>query len=1135
MDRNRYQIYGGVILALAALFWAWLPVDAATNDDDWLRISGEKGFFFNYLSGANPDSLNPWDQGFSFTQSFLLDLEGEFGNGYTLQGHLVDLPNAPGQLFLEIKGEHAGMRFGDGVLGEFNSPLTNWSGSYNGLAGYLKNNRSQLNLVYANPTALAYRESILFKTGQNYAYLTYQPIKEGSLQVRRQGELLTEGFDYQINYFSGKLELLFYPSNELQLDLEYQYAVSEVLGNQFTAISQRNTWGNYSFGFDYFGSQANNDGEPLLLGEVKQATAFNLGGLNFGLKSADWKWDLEYWSSMELSNGSSWDYLDNMEGSAIETDLFVNSTDPLNWYSGSSGSGRISLNITPLQDLQHIINGVASLEADFQLQRNGDSVAFYHDFGSDRDFNLIEELSVFFYGQGQDLKIEMQLITNENNYYYSNFRTNGDGWVELNFPLDLAKLSSLGLPDLSKIRYLKFVISSPDGNAVASKVYFAPFKVINRSSAEQRWSELSVSPGSNLSVSSEPPYDPLDPLNPDQEHNLKLNYNLINATGWASVSYQPFVVIDASSYSSLKLLLRSSAPVRVSLFSERGQQEYLLAEFDLLASGWQEYTASLAGIPKRVLERMERLTIRLSNSAGGAQELGVDQIRVCDRVMADADAVKMKGNYQSGAWRNQVELTRYNPGFHDLDKAYNYQNQNLRNLTEFNGAEWRFRSDLQSYSQGDLANGYPLDGNRFEVALGRGGTNLSLFRSNEAVIGETDPGLQGERTESKLVLNQQWADWNFDLKRRTFQDDLTGTTDDTTDTVTLRYQRNTWWAMGQVWRESALNGQSNTNTDGSNYGFGYDPPGINRFQLNGGTVQVVSGDGDYSRYFWQSDLAYAVTKWLQLNGNLKDFRAPEGDRESLIADYTSHLSLLLTPDSAFNIRVDQNWRDWTLLSNENSRQYTQDYQSSYHWGTSERLTVFLRLEELTAITGATNGSRYGLNTDLIILKPWLTQLAAEFNGNQNDTVLLDSEQSSYNLNLKNSLQQQEQLFYWGAWSDGNVTGETWDRRMLQVGWEDRLGKSWRYGLRLDAGQESNEDGQALIWGAGGFLHLNQAPHYLEFNLRRQTYSYYPWILSLDYRVLKGDLYSLNLHGDYQQNLISGRDLIIRADLLFYLR
>lgn len=93
---------------------------------------------------------------------------------------------------------------------------------------------------------------------------------DGTLQVYRGGRQLIDTVDYQFDPFTGKLELLFYPETDLQLDVKYDYAVSEVLGNRFLALSDSFSLGQHTAGFAFFGSPFQRKSEPILLGEVKQ-------------------------------------------------------------------------------------------------------------------------------------------------------------------------------------------------------------------------------------------------------------------------------------------------------------------------------------------------------------------------------------------------------------------------------------------------------------------------------------------------------------------------------------------------------------------------------------------------------------------------------------------------------------------------------------------------------------------------------------------------------------------------------------------------------------------------------------------------------------------------------------------------
>jgi len=1125
MNSGRLNAIGLLAWLLVVAFPS--PAKAAT---DWLNISGEKGFSLAYFNGSNNylSSADDWlTPGFSFSQSLTLEVTGEFSSGYTLEGRLVDQPNAPLQLFMGIKGENAGLQFGDGNLAAFSTALTEWSGEFNGLEAYLKNQRHLLKLAYANPTGIAYRENLVVESGRSCVYLTHLPIKEGTLKVFRDGAQLIEGVDYQLNYFNGKMELQFYVDNDTRLDLEYQYLPSEVLGNTFLAVNERTAWDNQWAGFEYFSSQTRKENEAVLLGETRQPNFFDLTGVSYGFQTNSWKWDFEYWQSAEVQ-GRSWNYIDNMEGTEMETEVFTGTTDPFKWYTGGCGSGYGKLDgVTWSQDPQHTREGESSLIWNYDLKRTGDTAYLFHDFGSYRDFSLLSHLNDWVYLNGQDLIFRVELITSENNYYYYEEILNGVGWNELEISLDSAKLQTMGVPALSRVRYLKFSLSSISGSSANGRLYLAPVTVTGKSDAAQRWSNIRTDPGSTATVSSEAEIVPGEGVD---NRILKINGNFFTAAGWVKVTYEPSVMMDISSYRELKLWLNSSNPVTVGVIALRDGEEYQLGTVTVAAGGWREYSIDLGDIPTRILERLEALTLSLTG--GGSWELKVDSIRVVGRSAPDATAVKARGEYQAGAWRSHTEIEELSPGFRDLDSSSNYHAENMRNITEYTGEKWRVRSDLRTYESEDAAKGYPLLGRRGTLEIGNDGTKITVTRVREE-IAPSDPE-SGDRAETLLRLNQQWGDWNFDLERRAIDDLIGEDLVEHSDSATVKYRGNLWWLTTQLWRDEAAVDRVNSTKRGGNYGLGVNFNELSRLQLNGGQVTQNDATGTNRRNFWRSDLSYALTSWLRLNGLVKSVTDPD-DAEGIISDLQSNLGLEITPRAGLNITLGRNRRDWTEAETGDIAQRTETIQTSYSWGAAQKITGFFQAEELEYDAAETFGSHYGISGDLNLAGQWLTQFTAEYDGNAGRTLLYESAEANYKFSVKNSLPRENIIFYWGGWTEGEDESDSWDRRLLQAGLEKQSPSLGRYGAKLDLGLETDAGITGVIWGTGWFIFRDRRPHCFQAALNYQTYTDYIWKASFDYRFSKNDSVSFNLHGDFFDYTSAKHNLIIRADLLFYLR
>jgi hypothetical protein len=1126
MDRIRLLSIFRIIPLIALVFvCCGLPV----SGEDWLDISGEKGFSFSYLDGSG--SSNWLGQGLTFSQSLLLDLKGGFGEDYRLDGHLADQPNAPLQLFFSLKGEKAGLQFGNGNLGSFSTGLTPWSGEFNGLEGYLQNNRHQLKLAYANPTGIPVKESVIIKSGRNYAYLSYRPLRQQSLKVFAAGKQLSEGLDYTVDYFTGELKLLAFMSDETRLDLDYQYIPGSVLGNQFIAVKEQSTWDRYKLGVEYFGSQSQQDSGPILLGETKKFNTFDLIGANSGFHWSGWDWDVEYWASQERKEVSGWDYIDSMDGEEIATELFPGSSDPLGWNVYSTGSGCLGMSkISPFQDVRHTRDNQLSLVLNCRLQRTGDAVGIYHDFGVYRDFNRFSVLNFWIYLNGQNLELEVQLITSENNYYFERFSlSQKTGWQQLAMLMDPLRINRMGLADLGKIRYLKLHLSSPSGDDLNDTIYLAPLIAVEKSSAVQRWSKTETSPGGSIVVHS---VSELVAGSETANQVLQLDYS-IPAEGWISVAYQPAMPIDLSRYRKLKFYLNSTGSLRLTVLAGRGEVMFSLGQVEVVTAGaWSEYLISLDGVAERILERVETIALKIDNVSG--TQLKIDSIRATDRSFISSGAVKTRGEYTAGPWRNLVELARYNPGFQDMSSSYHVSTQNLRNLTEYTTETWRIRSDLQMYNKADLSSGYPVDGEELALEVQHQGTVVS-FNQNADKLKPGDGDCRGNRNESRLGLGQSLGNWNIDYTRNWSEDSIVTNSDRQGDGLQVRYQKDNWWGWTKFWQESSFAEQVLTKQLGNNIGLGFDPPGINRFQLNGGVVNSKSGVSDITRNFWQSDLACEITRGITVNGSCK-FEDQRENATGIKNDLLSNLGLTLLPIPQWNVRFDFQTRNWEDAASGASWQYIREFQTGYFWDQTERIAAFCRLEELQTLSGRNDGARVGINGEIYLKTPWLTQFTLELNTNRSANTFTAARQRNYKASIKNSLKQDQTVFYWGFWMEGADEEQDLlrrDRRMAQAGWEKVRPNDWSWGVDLDRGVESLDQETESIWGTGAYITFDNQQQFLQLKLRYQTYTDVLWKASLLYRLYKGQYFSLNWQNDYLQDLSAGRALVLRLDLLFY--
>ncbi|HOL09097.1 MAG TPA: hypothetical protein PLH87_03060 [Bacillota bacterium] len=1105
---------------------------AVRVDADWLKITGEKGFSFSYDYNETTDS--DWlEHGYSFSQSLLLDVEGEFGDGYSLEGHLIDQQNSPVQLFLKITGRNSGLSFGNGNLNLFSTPLSSWSGDYNGLDLYYKKDRHDFKLTYANPTGVAVRENAVVNTGNNYCYLTYLPIKEGSLKVYSNGRLLNEGVDYQYNYFTGKLELTFFPEQDLQLELEYHYLVSEVLGNRFLGISEQYSWNNQWIGVEHFSALSRKKKDPILIGEEKQPGSYDLSGIYYGFSTPKWRWDLEYWNSRE-KNDYLWDYLDDMEGVEVETEAFSRSTMAQSWYANAYGSAAVDLDeVSAIKDGYHTREGKPSLVIDYRLQRTGDSIVLLHDLNSYRDFNLLSKLSFWFFLNNQDLQLRFELLTSENNYYYYTFTnlSNNYGWHKFDLLIDPVLLAKIGAPDLKRIRYVRVVLSSPVGASYEGKLYLAPVVATTRNLAEQRWSTIKTAPGSTISVTTVK--ETVIGEAPDNQV-LEVDYNLAG-DGWGSITYQPSVVMDISKYQDLKLFINHSrlasdtAPLRMTVIAGRGREEYQIGTVIVSPNnGWREYSLSLKSVPRRILERVEQVSIRIDGSGSGALKL--DALKFTGYTPIEASALKVQGRYQDGAWSNFFELQQLETGFRDLYPGVGIERYNVRNITEYLQDKWRLKTDLATYSQADAQSGLPVSGNKNLIEVSRGPALISLLQTTEEVT-DNDEQISGERQEVTWRYNYQWRLFNFDYRRSNFESTILERRFDTSDSLMVKYQRENLWLGTQLWQADQEIDSLNTRKHGRNYEVGLSYLNLTKLQLNGGITVAETATGESHSNFWNSDFAFFINDWINLEGVARAVNTPE-DREGLMEENQYNLRLVLTPKPQFKIVLDQNVRSWETVESGDSKQVLTGLNSSYYWGNQEKLIGYYTVEDLSDNSGIKEGSRFGLNGDLVLFDPWLTQFAIEYNIIDNYNSLFNNERATYKYNIKNSLKKETQTYYWGGWVEGIDYNDPWKREMLQLGWE----KSgiWSYGNKLDFGVES-DDNTEFEWGLSNFLKYTAQQHLLEVNLNYQTYAEYLWKFSINYRFVQSELLTFNLSGDFLQDRSRGRDLRVRADCLFYLR
>lgn len=1098
---------------------------------DWLEISGEKGFSLNYDN--QNDGNQGLEQGFQFNQSLTLDLKGGFGEGYLLDGHLVDQSNSPLQLFVSLKGKQAGLLFGDGNLNAFSTPLTGWNSQFNGLDAYWQNERHQLRAAYANPTGIAVKESLRLEAGHNYGYLSYRPLKAGTLTVTCEGRTLTEGVDYTVDYLSGELKLLFFVSNAAQLDLNYQYIPDSVLGNRFLAVHEQSVWKNFRLGVDYFGSHSQEEGGPLLLGESKIVPTVDLIGINGGFDLSNWHWDLEYWVSRESSRKLRWDYLDSMDGTETESEAFTGSAQSQHWSVTGSGSGYLTIaEVAAVAEPEHTRENNPSLILDYRLQRTGDTVGIYHDFRTYRDFSYFSKLSSWVYLNGQNLELELAVITSENNYYFRKFTTKDLGWHRFDLELDPARLEQMGLPDLKKIRYLKISLSSSGGDAISGRLYLAPLLTVGKSLAGQRWSVLKSTPGSSIAVSTA---SEAVPGQAADNQVLQLDYHVAE-NGWACVTYHPTLALNLTPYRAVKLYLNTPGAVRVTLLATRGGTDYALGQFQAATGGaWQEFSLELTGLPAYILGKVEALTLKL-DQASGIGQLKVDAICAVDRVEQQAGALKGRGEYNAGPWRNLVELDQYQAGFRSLDTAYRLANRSMRNLTEYTREQWQVRSDLQFYEKADLASGYPIAGQSLVLAVKRKETVFSL----DLQADETEPGsaeTTGNRLESGLGIMHQAGPWNFDFQKRWVDNTLTGDTSRQSDALQVKYTKNYWTGWTRLWQDTAADKTVQTRQFGNNLGLNFDPPGINRFQLNGGMVDQTSAGARSTRNYWQSEMALELSRWLEVNGMYK-FEDRLENTTGISNDRLTGLGLNLLPLPGLNLRFNLQSRTWEELESGDSAQRIWEGYLDYNRNELEKISLFYRQEDLNTVSALNTGARMGVNGEVVVWKPWLTQLGVEINTGDSHSIFDDSRQRAYKTNVKNTRQVGSLIYYWGVWEenirqDGNLPD--WQRRMGQAGLEYHNFNYWEYGIKLDLGREKSKENPGTVWGTGVFVSFDNAQTFFQVNIRYQTYTTVLWKAGLDYRIFKGNSFSVNWHNDYLLDRETGRDLLSSLDLRFYFR
>lgn len=379
--------------------------------------------------------------------------------------------------------------------------------------------------------------------------------------------------------------------------------------------------------------------------------------------------------------------------------------------------------------------------------------------------------------------------------------------------------------------------------------------------------------------------------------------------------------------------------------------------------------------------------------------------------------------------------------------------------------------------------------------------------------------------------------WNFDFQKRWVDDTLTGATSRQSDALQVKYEKNYWSGWTRFWQDASVANAVQTRQFGNNLSLNFDPPGVNRFQLNGGVVDQTSAVVKTTRNYWQSEMAWELSRWLVVNGMYK-FEDRLENETGIINDRLNGWGLDLLPLPGLNLRVNLQSRTWEELALGDSAQRIRESYLDYSWNDREKVGLFYRLEDLNTVSALNTGARMGVNGEFVLWSSWLTQFTAEINTSDSHSIFNDSRQSAYKTNVKNTQQAGPLTYYWGVWTENvrqNGDLPNWERRMGQAGLEYQTLKDWNYGVKLDLGHEKSAENPGIIWGTGAFVTFDNTQTFFQLNFRYQTYTTVLWKAGLDYRIFKGNSFSVNWHNDYLLDREAGRDLVSSLDLRFYFR
>ena len=1111
--------YLKTLMRLGLLVFWLLLLSQTSGRADSLELSGEKGFNLECSTTESSNNL-------IFGQSLWLELTGQLGETYQLQGYLGDLPNAPRKFFLELSGDNARLRFGENKFAGFGSGLSNWQGDYNGLSGYLQNEQHRFEAVSANPITNPIQERIPISRGENLIFLKAHPLQAGTVQVSLAGRTLIPGVDYELDDFMGRLKLLFYPDTSGELWVDYQVLAEDTVSERFVALKEESHWGNYWSGLNYLNFQTTAAQTPSLLGERRSLKSIDLAGINLGGQVGHWRFGLEYWNDFEhLSR--DWDYLDHMEGEAISSSAFGASGQPENWQIGSTGLGSLGLSeISPALDPTHTRNQQTSLEVNYQLLQATDQVSLRYNFESSRDLRQLSKFSFWVFGNGQPLELELAFLTTTNNYYHVYYPIKTLGWQSVECDLESQSLAKVGLPDWGMIYAIKLSLRSIAGEQ-AGTFYLAEFKNLTKSLAEQRWSRLNTTTGSSLKLKTIPTELQLTENN---HQALMVEYNLA-VVGEAALTYPFPIPVDLSNYQIVSFWAATATPLKLKLSLFHQTQEVCLGEVDLSADGlWHEYQL-LLNKPRWNLQQLQAIKIALMGASTGTQILKLDELRVLGRKPIMGAAFRTTALFETEIWKHSLEYQTTTADYIEQTEPNLVPESKLKDTINYQGENYKLSSEVELAQTTDLLTKLPIKSEKFLLILKQPASEWSWWQNMAVVNSDLTADLGGNRLETGLAWQHNWSEWEFALKHQEFRSDLLENKTNVSNSLGVNYHQADWWLKSQVWFEDNFS-EAKQNFLGINLGSSYDPTGDNSWQLNSGAIYERQTQ-TLDKIFCQSELIYIPTTWFDFRKTLKLNAIAQKNSASYLLDHALNWEMRITPLSEWQFILKQDLHLWHEQPMTLTRQHLEEISLMKLSQIGSEVKFYWHDDGVNDSLRDSLNNTFGFSSKLLLWQPWWTNLKFELKQERSflpNVIVKDTYQGSCTQEKMFS----DQLVAYGFGAEG--VNFDWWRDLFNFAWEVRPLEGWQYGGRLDLGGErlSLNEVVRLVWGMGVFVTKVNALHQFNFKARYQNYANFSYQASLGYNFLKSEQYTIGVQGEYRQSDWGLKQLSLRSELLFYI-